>query len=135
MSVTENKELIRRHDEECVSSVASAEMRPWFDKYYGPGFVCHLASRDENREQQLQMWLSVPGEYHDFRYDIDDLVAEGDKVTSRHTVQATYKGKRIVVKGVAIFRIAGGKIVEIWDFPDDLGFMTQTGLIPSAAPK
>jgi predicted ester cyclase len=40
-------------------------------------------------------------------------------------------GKEIKVIGIAIWRIAGGKIVEHWHETDQLGLMRQIGVIPS----
>ena len=82
--------------------------------------------------------------FPDVNYSIDDILAEGDKTVIRCTVRATHKGtfmgipatgKRIVIKGVEIDRIAGGKIVEAWGLGDFQGMMTQLGVITGAAPK
>jgi predicted ester cyclase len=40
-------------------------------------------------------------------------------------------GKRIMVKGIEVFRIADGKIAEIWAVMDNLGMMQQLGVIPA----
>ena len=40
-------------------------------------------------------------------------------------------GKRAVVQGVYIHRLAGGKIVEDWTVRDTLGLLQQLGVIPS----
>jgi predicted ester cyclase len=80
--------------------------------------------------------------FPDVNYTIDDILAEGDKTVIRCTIRATHKGtfmgipatgKRIVVKGVEIDRIAGGKIVEAWVFDDSHRMMTQLGVTIGAA--
>jgi predicted ester cyclase len=67
-------------------------------------------------------------------------VTEGDKVAKVWTVTSIHKGdllgiqatgKRIVVKGIEVFRIADGKIVEVWASMDNLGMLRQLGLIPT----
>lgn len=40
-------------------------------------------------------------------------------------------GKPVTVSGFDYFRIAGGKIVEMWQEVDQLGMMQQLGVIPS----
>ena len=40
-------------------------------------------------------------------------------------------GKLVVVTGINIEYIAGGKILEHWSSPDNLGMMQQLGLIPT----
>lgn len=39
-------------------------------------------------------------------------------------------GKRAVVQGIFIHRLAGGKIVEDWANRDTLGLLQQLGVIP-----
>ena len=82
--------------------------------------------------------------FPDVNYSIDDILAEGDKTVIRCTLRATHKGtfmgipatgKQIVVKGVEIDKIVGGKIVEAWGFSDSQGMMTQLGVISGAEPK
>jgi predicted ester cyclase len=40
-------------------------------------------------------------------------------------------GKRMTVTGFDLFRIAGGKIVEMWQDADQLGMLQQLGAIPA----
>ena len=44
-------------------------------------------------------------------------------------------GKKVTMKGVGIYKIQRGKVLELWTFADFLGVMTQLGAIPSAAKK
>ena len=83
-------------------------------------------------------------------YNVDHLIAEGDKVVARYTVRATYQpqdqetrtqapsavGKEVAVAGMTIFRIAGDRIAESWTINDQLGMFEQLGftLQPPAAP-
>ena len=36
-------------------------------------------------------------------------------------------GARVTVRGMSLFRIADGRIVEHWAFADELGFLAQLG--------
>ena len=76
----------------------------------------------------------------DVEITLHDLIAEGSKVVTRYTMTATHQnafmgapatGKQLAVTGAAIYRLADGKIVEIWNFLDTLGLMQQLGLIPT----
>ena len=40
-------------------------------------------------------------------------------------------GKQVTMSGINIFRIADGKIVEMWNQEDVLGMMQQLGAIPA----
>ena len=80
--------------------------------------------------------------FPDLTWDIEDMVAEGDKVVVRTTMRGTQRGeffgipptgKRVTMSGIHIVRIAGGKIAEHWGINDDLGMMQQLGVIPAPA--
>ncbi len=68
------------------------------------------------------------------------MVAEGDKVVARVIWTGTHQGefqgiaptgKKVTLKAITIYRILGGKIVEVWEEADVLGMMQQIGVIPS----
>jgi steroid delta-isomerase-like uncharacterized protein len=78
--------------------------------------------------------------FPDLRLTIDDMVAEGDRVTTRWTSHGTNTGelmgmpptgKSITVTGITINRIAGGKADETWTNFDMLGLLQQVGVIPA----
>jgi steroid delta-isomerase-like uncharacterized protein len=106
--------------------------------------IYHSLSGDMDREQMIEEFIMMASAFPDTKVSIDDMVAEGDKVAYRWTMRCTHKGtfmgipatgKQIVVKGVEIYKIAGRKIIEAWNFPDTLGMLTQLGAIPGASPK
>jgi predicted ester cyclase len=39
-------------------------------------------------------------------------------------------GKQVTIKGIHIDRIAGGKVVETWNYSDMMGVMQQLGMKP-----
>jgi hypothetical protein len=60
---------------------------------------------------------------------VDDLVAARCRCTATHGETGTKLADYV---GVNFFRIADGKVVEIWDTRDDLGLFAQLGLVPPA---
>ena len=110
-----------------------------FEKYFNADFVVHYADGDHNYEQYKGICQAYFTAIPDIHVTTDDLIAEGDKVTKVWTVNGTNKGelmgipatgKQIVVKGIEVFRIADGKIAELWASMDNLGLMQQLGVIP-----
>ena len=110
-----------------------------FGKYYAAGFIEHYANGDQDFEQTKNLAQAYFTAFPDLHITTDLLVAEGDKVTKVWTANCTHKGelmgikptgKQIVVKGIEVFRIADGKIAEIWANMDNLGMMQQLGVIP-----
>jgi len=75
--------------------------------------------------------------FPDWRHTVEDLVAEGDrvavKVMQKGTQKAEYDGvaatgKEVTMPGAYMFRIANGKIQELWVIEDNLGLYQQLGL-------
>jgi len=73
----------------------------------------------------------------------EDLVAEGDRVAARWTVEGTHRGellgipatgRRFRFNGVSIYRLAEGKIAEQWEQLDRLGLLQQLGALPAPVP-
>lgn len=80
--------------------------------------------------------------FHGLNVTIEDMIADGDKVTCRFTARGVHEGdfmglppthKPIVMTGIEIFRIKNGKIAEIWGEANLMGLMQQLGILPSAA--
>ena len=78
--------------------------------------------------------------FPDISFTVEDMIAEGDKVVTRWTMNATHKGqfggipptgKRVSITGVDISRIVTGKFVESWMYSDRVGLMQQLGVMPS----
>jgi len=74
--------------------------------------------------------------FPDVGFNIEDQIAEDDKVVMHYTITGTHKGefqgiaatgRTIKITGIAIHRIADGKIVEIWANWDALSLMQQLG--------
>ena len=72
-----------------------------------------------------------------YALDVEDLIAEADKVVLRFTLRATYgggfmnipaTGQQVAVPGIIIYRIADGKIVEHWMLVDSAVLMQQLGV-------
>lgn len=74
--------------------------------------------------------------FPDWRVDVEDLIAEGDKVVVRATGSGAHRGefmgiaptgRRVSVTWIAIYRVADGKLVEHWQNIDELGLLKQLG--------
>jgi predicted ester cyclase len=70
----------------------------------------------------------------DARYEVDDLIAEGDRVVVRWRLLGTHKGdfrgiaptgRAIALKGIAIYRVEGGKLMERWVVSDLHGLLEE----------
>ena len=93
------------------------------------GAICYDPPAPGRRQLEVLGSL-LQTAFPDWRYTIEDLVAERDKVAIRLTGNGTHRGegfsalptgKRVTVDGIALMRLAQGKIVEswqVWGTPD-----------------
>lgn len=127
-----NKDLVRRYIEE----VLSANRMEKLDEMLGPDFTDStpgaLGSEtgpDIIRAAQGRIRALFPT----VEYQINDMVAEGDKVVARYTVRAATReeegisSRRVEITGMTLFRIAGGKIREVWIINDQMELYRQLG--------
>jgi steroid delta-isomerase-like uncharacterized protein len=72
--------------------------------------------------------------FPDLHIDVEDTIAEGDKVCVRWSCTGKYTGDglgipptgaTILITGISILRVAGGKLIEGWQNWDMLGMMEQ----------
>jgi steroid delta-isomerase-like uncharacterized protein len=134
----ENKALARRLFED-IWNKGNLDA---FDDIYAPDIVNHtlppgIPQGIEGNKMFTKMYLTA---FPDTKMTIDLQIAEGDKVVTRWHAQGTHKGelmgipatgKQATVTGIAIDRIAGGRIVESWGEFDQMGMMQQLGVVPT----
>jgi predicted ester cyclase len=109
MSTDANKEIARRWNEEFINHrQIDAIDRFLHPNYVGhpPGGYPHTPDRTRFKEV-LQHLESTP----DLSLQLEDLIAEGDKVVIRYTF---HDGGKAVARGISIYRIEDGKIIEDW---------------------
>lgn len=94
------------------------------DEIYAPDFVNHGSHRDIDLQED-QAWAHAEKKaFPDLRMSVQQMVAEGDKVAVLWTFQGTHTGSgyeglpptgtRVEVRGMTIWRIVDGRIVEEW---------------------
>jgi len=76
--------------------------------------------------------------FPDARIDIDDIIADGDKVAHRFTFSGTHKGeflglppsgKLVRAPGVHIHLFRNGRAIEVWQIFDSFGFLSEIGAV------
>lgn len=68
---------------------------------------------------------SMPG----LRYEVEEIIAEGDRVAAAYTLHTHVNGHDIAVRGMMRFRVEGGLIAHRTDYWDSLVFQQQAGLV------
>jgi steroid delta-isomerase-like uncharacterized protein len=137
MSAEDNKALVRRFYDEFYNGRA----REALDKFFSGDYVHHPADLPSRlmdyadfKKREIQFLDAFP----DLSRDIEDMVAEGDRVATRSMLKGKQtgdlpnlpaKGKQIEVRSIVIYRVADGKIAEGWECYDSLSMMMQLDVI------
>jgi len=76
--------------------------------------------------------------FPDYKHEIQGLFAADDKVVARVSYSATFakkfmdikpNGVKFTYKGIQIFQFADNKVSNFWGVEDELGMMTQLGMV------
>ena len=138
MSAEENK-AVNRHLIEEVYNEGNLDV---VDELMAPDIFDHAAVAEHQHGidgfKHVMEWVRTFSS--DVHYDIEDIIAEGDKVAVRMTQSGTHTGtvrdipptgKRFSVDYVHWFRLVNGKVAEMWAVRDDLSRLEQLDLIPA----
>jgi steroid delta-isomerase-like uncharacterized protein len=102
-------------------------------------FVEHetMPGAPEGREAVSWFVTSFRNAVPHLHAEVDDLIAEGDKLAVRSTWSGTHEGdlfglagtgKRFAMNVIDIVRFESGKVAEHWGVSDVAGMMQQVGL-------
>ena len=143
MSTDDNKRIVRRFYDEVMSGGNVDVLAEVMDE----NFVDHgeaLFDSPQGRETLRQGIVATHGILPNLNVHLEDIIAEGDLVGVRGTMRCTHEGVFLGVpgtghelswKGIAMFRIADGKIVERWFNSDSVSIVRQLGLATARVPS
>ena len=138
MSTEENKAIVLRHYEELNKGNVDI-----VDELYAPDFVGYITGLPEpvrGRQAQKSLVAAFFTAFPNLHETAEELIAEGDKVVIRESYRGTHKGdflgipptgKQVAFTSIDIYRIADGKIVEVWSQIDLLSVLQQLGVVPA----
>jgi len=106
MSTEQNKAVVRRFMTEILAN-GNLDL---IDELLAPNYINRMSGTDREATRGLFALLrsSLPG----LRINIENLVAEGDAVVARFTIEATQAGKKVSARGMTYYGLANGQIVE-----------------------
>ena len=139
MSTEENKVIVRRFYEEVINQAnldAIEELMDPEHQDHGEVLFGSVHGRDAIRDG-IRAFTTVVPDYH---VAVQDMVAEGDMVGVLGVMGGTQRGdllgipatnRQLSWNGIAMFRVANGKIVERWFNADSLSILQQLGAVPT----
>lgn len=107
---------------------------------FAPDFVAHMPGQQPMDRATFEQYVSgvaagIPG----YTYEIHDQIAQGDHVVNRITWRGIHggnlagipaTGRPIELRGINMFRVKNGRVVEQWAELDMFGLLQQIGALP-----
>ena len=144
MTIEENKAVVSRFYEE----LWNGRRLEVADEIFAPGCVTHqlrsgapVASAPRppaEVKRHVAEWLAA---FPDLRFEVEQVVAEGDLVMTRSLMRGTHAGpwtgvaptnREATIRMTVVQRLDAGLIVEDWVLVESLGFYQQLGLVPDS---
>ena len=136
----DNKALVRRWFEEVWNQGRADAV----DEMLAAGAVVHGLGGDMHGPDDFKRFHAAYREaFPDVRIQLEDLIAEGDRVAARWSGTATHQGgglgfpatgRRVRLEGMILAVVERGRIVEGWNSFDQMGMLQQLGIVSPPAP-
>ncbi len=138
MSSDKHKKVLRHIVDQVYNTANTEPLEKFFDK----GCVLHHPAVPEPVQgiEGIRGFMSlIFTAFPDFHAEVEDMVAEGDKVAIRSVISGTFKGPFAGIPPTsqhtqwsvtAIYRFVDGKVAEAWEDVDMLGAFQRLGVIP-----
>jgi len=109
-------------------------------EFLAPEYFFYSPSRSNkpnSRKEQIETLIMFNKAFPDLSWNVQELIAAGDKVIVRYISRGTHKGEfagisatgnQIEWSGIAIIRVENGKIVEEKEDNDGSNIMLQLGM-------
>lgn len=137
--IERNKQIVR----EFIDALFTRGDLSAVDRYLAEDFVDHDPPMGVSRDREglraaAEMTRTGCPDWHS---DLHRLVAEGDIVVEHFTAGGTHlgpflgttpTGRTVTMPGINIFRLSDGLVVERWGRLDDLGVLSQLGVVQPA---
>jgi predicted ester cyclase len=106
---------------------------------FAPDFVAHMPGQPPMDRATFERYVAgvsagIPG----YTYEINDQIAQGDLVVNRLTWRGVHSadlagvaptGRSVELRGINMFRVKDGRVIEQWAQLDMLGLLQQIGAV------
>ena len=138
MSAEENKNIVRRYRD-----IHNRGKLDELDAIVAVNLVSHslLPGLPPGLAGGKMAHQGFAASFPDIQTKTEDLIAEGDRVVERYSAHGTHtgapfmgapaSGKPFTIDSIVVYRLANGKIVEMWGLNDAMALMMQLGMVPA----
>lgn len=113
------------------------------DEVYAADYVWHRPPFPDVRglEAVKESVAGIRSAYSDIQIAYEETISEGNSIAYRYTWRAKHTGqsptlpipptgKEVTLQGCVVVHVAGGKVIEEFEYSDYLGFLQQLGVVP-----
>jgi steroid delta-isomerase-like uncharacterized protein len=135
---TDGISLVRRGIE-AANSGTMAQVAP---EILTPGFVrhdlAHAFPEFTTAGGVIDLVTRLRSAIPDYHQEILDIFSAGDRVAMRWVARGTHQGellgaapsgKAISINGINLYRVAEGRLAEVWQLADLAGLLRQLGIL------
>ena len=135
-----NKQIVRSLLEEAINKRQPAAA----DRYLAVDFIEHNPNLPQGLAGRKQFIAALLAGFSDYHAEIEEILAEGNKVVTRTLWTGTWdgpflglppSGKKLSFHTSDFFRIENGKLAEHWDVVDSLPRAVALGIVPPPKPR
>ncbi len=130
----QNKALVRR-----ILTQGDIDGAAILDEVCASDYKMYFPSNAKPRslEEHKEIWTAFIVAFPNLTHRIDEIIAEGDMVSTREILSGTHKGEfqgisptgnKFELSAICVWRFSNGKLVEYWTDADILGLMQQLGM-------
>ena len=88
-----------------------------------------LGSGCEGKEEYSRRVPNFLASMPQLRYEVEDVIADGDRVVAAYTLHTHVNDRDVAVRGVMRFQVRDGLIAKRTDYWDSLVFQQQAGMV------
>jgi steroid delta-isomerase-like uncharacterized protein len=143
MSIERNKAVVHRLFDEVWNTGRLDAIEELYAVDYVVDYRPYAPLRrghDAIKDMVRRAYVAFP----DFHEELQEMIAEGDKVVVRFTITGTQlgqwgplppTGKPVSFEEIVILRFVDGKVAEQRGLPDNLAALRQLGVVPTPPPR
>jgi steroid delta-isomerase-like uncharacterized protein len=136
-----NKATVRMF-ESLIGSGDAEQIERAIDEFVDPDVLMRtpLPLDSTGAEAMKELFGRLHTAFPDLQVEVEDLIAEADKVVARNVVTGTHEGEFMGLAGtgrkvrydeIFVVRFVDGRIAESWGVVDLASLMRQLGVIPA----
>jgi steroid delta-isomerase-like uncharacterized protein len=140
-----------------MSADNKALVRRWFEEVWNKGragainemiadhsMVYGLGADLRGPEAFKPFHTAFRSAFPDIHVELDEIIAEGDRVAARWTATGTHQGdglgfpatgRKVRFTGMSFLQTEGDRFVAGWNNFDQLGMLQQLGIVDAPAPR